>query len=65
MDLTDRKLLNLIQSRFPMVDRPYAELGEELGIGEEDVTQRLTNLKRQNVLRQIGAIFDTLPSRAI
>ena len=59
MDLTDRKLLNLIQSRFPMVDRPYAELGEELEISEDEVLTRMAELKRQNVLRQVSAIFDT------
>lgn len=59
MDLTDRKLLNLIQSRFPLVDRPYEELGRELGISEQEVIERLGVLKRQNVVRQISAIFDT------
>ncbi len=59
MDLTDRKLLNLIQSKFPMVERPYQELGVELEIGEEEVISRLDELKRQNVVRQISAIFDT------
>ena len=59
MDLIDRKLLNLIQSKFPMVDRPYLELGEELEIGEDEVISRLDDLKRQNVVRQISAIFDT------
>ncbi|MFQ6030415.1 MAG: Lrp/AsnC family transcriptional regulator, partial [Dehalococcoidia bacterium] len=59
MDLTDRKLLNLIQSQFPLVDQPYQQLGEELGITEEQVIDRLTELKRQNVVRQISAIFDT------
>ena len=59
MDLTDRKLLNLIQSRFPLVDQPYAELGEDLDVGEGDVIHRLAELKRKNVLRQVSAIFDT------
>jgi DNA-binding Lrp family transcriptional regulator len=59
MDLTDRKLLNLIQSKFPLAERPYRELGEELEIGEEEVISRLDDLKRQNVVRQISAIFDT------
>ncbi len=59
MDLTDRKLLNLIQGPFPLVDRPFLKLGEELGIGEQEVLDRLAELKRQNVLRQISAIFDT------
>ena len=59
MDLIDRKLLNIIQGRFPLVDRPYQALGDEMEIGEAAVIERLTGLKRQNVLRQISAIFDT------
>ncbi len=59
MDLIDRKLLNLIQGPFPLVEQPYMALGQELGIEEDEVLQRLTTLKQQNVLRQISAIFDT------
>ena len=59
MDLTDRKLLNLIQGQFPLVDQPYLKLGDEMGIGEQEVIDRLSELKRTNVLRQISAIFDT------
>ena len=59
MDMTDRKLLNLVQSSIPMVTRPYFKLGEDLGIGEQEVLDRLARLKHRNVLRQISAIFDT------
>jgi DNA-binding Lrp family transcriptional regulator len=59
MDIIDRKLLNLIQSPFPMVDQPYQQLGEEVGVSEQEVIDRLAELKRINVLRQISAIFDT------
>ena len=59
MDLIDRKLLNLVQATFPLVSRPFLDLGEELEISEQDVIDRLTELKRTNVLRQISAIFDT------
>ncbi len=59
MDMTDRKLLNLIQGPFPMVEQPYLALAEQLETTENDVLERLTGLKRQNVLRQISAIFDT------
>ncbi len=59
MDMTDRKLLNLIQGPFPMVEQPYLDLAEQLETTEEDVLARLTELRRQNVLRQISAIFDT------
>ena len=59
MDLTDRKLLNLVQSQFPLVDRPYQEIAESLDIGEEEVMERLRLLREKNVVRQISAIFDT------
>ena len=59
MDMTDRKLLNLIQGPFPMVEQPYLDLAQQLETTEEDALARLTELKRQNVLRQISAIFDT------
>ena len=59
MDLIDRKLLNLVQGPFPMVAQPYLDLAQQLETTEQDVLDRLTELKRQNVLRQISAIFDT------
>ena len=59
MDLTDRKLLNIVQSNFPVVEEPYRAIADEVGITEEDLLARLAELKRQNVVRQISAIFDT------
>ena len=59
MELIDRKLLNLVQGIFPMVERPFLQLAEELDISEEEVIDHLAELKRTNVLRQISAIFDT------
>ena len=59
MDILDRKLLNVIQSGFPLVDEPYVEIGEQLGIDEAEVLERLARLRSNNVVRQISAIFDT------
>ena len=59
MDITDRKLLNIIQGPFPLVEQPYLEIGRELDISEDEVLERLAKLKQQNVLRQISSIFDT------
>ena len=59
MDLTDRELLNIIQTKFPLVEQPYEELGNSLGVSEEEVIDRLDALRRDNVVRQISAIFDT------
>ena len=59
MDIIDRKLLNTIQTEFPLVDEPYAQIAKELEIGENELLERLSDLKQQNVVRQISAIFDT------
>jgi DNA-binding Lrp family transcriptional regulator len=59
MDLVDRKLLNRIQSNFPLVDEPYKEIARDLGIEEGEALKRLATLRKANVVRQISAIFDT------
>ncbi len=59
IELTDKQLLNIIQRAFPLVRRPYENIGEELGISEDDVIRRIGGLKDKNIVRQISAIFDT------
>src|SRR5205085_10915288 len=44
---------------FPVVERPYAVLGERLGEPEQDVIDRVARLRRERIIRQISAIFDT------
>jgi len=59
MDATDRRLLNLIQKDFPLVVRPFAAIGQQLGTSEEDVLARARRLKEAGIIRQISAIFDS------
>lgn len=59
MDLTDRRILNILQSSFPLTEEPFQEIGRQVGIPEEEVIERIQALKRRNVVRQISAIFDT------
>lgn len=59
LDELDQTLLNLIQTEFPLVPRPFAALGERLGESEERVMQRYTRLKEARIIRQVSAIFDT------
>ncbi len=59
LDLTDRKLLNILQSKFPLAERPYLEIGKRLNLSEDEVIERVGRLRQKHVLRQIGAIFDT------
>ncbi len=59
IDATDRKLLNLLQSKCPLVERPFDVLADQLEIGPDEVIDRVKRLKDRNVVRQISAIFDT------
>jgi DNA-binding Lrp family transcriptional regulator len=55
----DRELLNAVQWDFPLEARPFAALGERLGIAEPEVRARVARVKEGGVLRQLSAIFDT------
>jgi siroheme decarboxylase len=59
MTESDRAVLNLIQNEFPLVERPYAALGEMAGLSESEVIASLQKAKDLHVLRQISAIFDS------
>ncbi len=59
IELADRQILNVIQSSFPLTDEPFHAIGQEVGLSAGDVIERIGRLKRQNVVRQISAIFDT------
>ena len=59
LDDTDQQLLNVIQTEFPLVSRPFAALGERLGESEDAVMRRYMRLKEDRVIRQVSAIFDT------
>ena len=59
LDRIDQELLNLVQVEFPVVPAPFASLAETLGVGEDEVVDRLGALKKNRIIRQISAIFDT------
>ena len=54
----DRSLLDLIQTDFPLVRRPYAALGEKLGLSESVCYDRVKALKAAGLVRRVGASFD-------
>ncbi len=58
MDAVDKKMLNIIQTKFPIVKRPYEAIGKEVGASETDVILRIGNLKKEGIIRRIGATFD-------
>ena len=59
LDELDRKLLNLLQGRFPLEPRPYARVSELAGVGEAEVLRRTQRLLDERIIRQVTPIFDT------
>ena len=58
-DLTavDRKIIAKMQGDFPVCERPYAEVAEQLGIAEDELLQRLEGLLADKVLTRFGPMF--------
>lgn len=59
MDSIDKKLLDIIQTAFPLAPRPYEELGRQLGISEEEALSRVKALKEKKIIRRLGANFQS------
>ncbi len=57
LDDTDRKILNRIQSDFPITPRPFLAIADQLGLSEKEVLQRLIRLKKSGIIRRIGGNF--------
>jgi DNA-binding Lrp family transcriptional regulator len=53
----DRAILNQIQKKFPITNRPYLALARKIGLKEKDVLERVRKLKEVGIIRRIGASF--------
>lgn len=58
-DDVDEALLLEVQKRFPMDHRPFELLGRKLDITEQECLRRVERLKDRQVIRHIGALFDS------
>jgi DNA-binding Lrp family transcriptional regulator len=59
MDDIDRAIINIIQSDFPVAPRPYQEIAEQAHLTEQEVVSRVRALKKEGIIRRIGANFDS------
>jgi DNA-binding Lrp family transcriptional regulator len=56
LDPIDRELVVATQSGLPLVPRPYHLLAEQLGIGAEEVMQRIQRMLERRIIRRIAAV---------
>ncbi len=58
MDDLDRAILNRLQEGFPICERPYARVAEQLGIGEAELLHRLEAMLAHNRLTRFGPMYN-------
>lgn len=57
MDAIDCRLINHLQAGFPVCERPYARVAEQLDIGESELLTRLQRLLDDRVLSRFGPMY--------
>jgi len=59
LDEVDKKILNALQLDFPLVHKPFQELGKSLDLTEDEVLRRIKRLCKEGAIRRIGPIIST------
>jgi len=52
-----KQLLNDFQRDFPLVERPYLDIANRLGVIEDEVLQALNELQRNRMISRIGPVI--------
>ena len=58
LDAIDRKIINGLQGGFPVCDRPFAAAGEQLGLEEGDLVERIARLREEGALSRFGPMYN-------
>jgi siroheme decarboxylase len=59
LDDTDKRLMNLLQSSFPLDAEPFALVAGEAALDVDEVKARTQRLLDERIIREITPIFDT------
>lgn len=57
IDPTSKKILNCIQTDFPIDSRPYRVIAARLGLNEDELIDRIKEMKDAMLIRRIGGNF--------
>lgn len=58
IDAVDYQLIAAVQAGLPITARPYAAIGESLGLSEQEVIARLHSLKQQGLIKRWGVVVN-------
>lgn len=56
-DRVDRRLIDRLHGELPLTERPFADIGQEFGISEDEVIERLRRMLAQGTLTRFGPLF--------
>jgi len=59
LDDDDKRLMNALQSKFPIHPEPFTGVARELEMPEDEVKARTQRLLHERIIREITPIFDT------
>lgn len=56
IDFIDQQIICATQAGLPLTPHPYRQIGEQLGLSEEEVIARLAAMQENGIIRRIGAV---------
>jgi len=58
-DLTpvETEVLRAVQNDFPVSKTPYKDIGDKLGLSDEQVMTHIRNLTNRGIIRKLGAVI--------
>jgi DNA-binding Lrp family transcriptional regulator len=59
IDEVDKRLLNALQSSFPLHPRPFEQVALKSGLSVDEAMDRTQRLLDERIIREITPIFDT------
>ena len=60
MDELDRTLINTLQQDFPVCERPFAQLAEELNSSEDELIRRVQLMLDEGLLTRFGPMYNAV-----
>lgn len=56
----DRRVIDALQGRFPIVERPFASVARALDMSEDELIATVTRLREDGVLSRFGPMYDAV-----
>lgn len=54
----ERATIRVVQEDLPLVERPFAAQGDQLGVGEDDVLAMLASFRERKLMRRFAAVMN-------